>query len=62
MFFDKIPVIQIDDKLNEQFASLISDMQNNPTVEKAKSIDELLFDVYGLTDTERDVIGFIVIQ
>ena len=62
VFFDKIPVIQIDDKLNEQFASLISDMQNNPTVEKAKSIDELLFDVYGLTDTERDVIGFIVIQ
>ena len=62
VFFDKIPVIQIDDKLNEQFASLISDMQNNPTVEKAKSIDELLFDVYGLTDTERDVIGFIEIQ
>ena len=62
VFFDKIPVIQIDDKLNEQFASLISDMQNNPTVEKAKSIDELLFDVYGLTDAERDVIGFIEIQ
>lgn len=62
VFFDKIPIIQIDDKLNEQFASLISDMQNNPTVEKAKSIDELLFDVYGLTDAERDVIGFIEIQ
>ena len=62
VFFDKIPIIQIDDKLKEQFASLISDMQNNPTVEKAKSIDELLFDVYGLTDAERDVIGFIEIQ
>lgn len=62
VFFDKIPIIQIDDKLNEQFASLISDMQNNPTVEKAKSIDELLFDVYGLTDAERAIIGFIEIQ
>ena len=62
VFFDKIPVIQIDDQMNEQFASLISEMQNNPTVEKAKSIDKLLFDVYGLTDAERDVIGFIEIQ
>ena len=62
VFFDKIPVIQIDDQLNEQFVSLISEMQNNPTVEKAKSIDKLLFDVYDLTDAERDVIGFIEIQ
>ena len=62
VFFDKIPVIQIDDLLNERFASLISEMQNDPTVEKAKCIDKLLFDVYGLTDAERDVIGFIEIQ
>ena len=62
VFFDKIPVIQIDDQLNERFASLISEMQNDPTVEKAKYIDKLLFDVYGLTDAERDVIGFIEIQ
>ena len=62
VFFDKIPVIQIDDLLNERFASLISEMQNDPTVEKAKYIDKLLFDVYGLTDAERDVIGFIEIQ
>ena len=62
VFFDKIPVIQIDDQLNERFASLILEMQNNPTVEKAKSIDKLLFDVYGLTDAERAIIGFIEIQ
>ena len=62
VFFDKIPVIQIDDQLNERFASLISEMQNDPTVEKAKYIDKLLFDVYGLTDAERNVIGFIEIQ
>ena len=62
VFFDKIPVIQIDDQLNERFASLILEMHNNPTVEKAKSIDKLLFDVYGLTDAERAIIGFIEIQ
>ena len=62
VFFDKIPVIQIDDQLNERFASLILEIQNNPTVEKAKSIDKLLFDVYGLTDAERAIIGFIEIQ
>ena len=62
VFFDKIPVIQIDDQLNERFASLILEMQNYPTVEKAKSIDKLLFDVYGLTDAERAIIGFIEIQ
>ena len=62
VFFDKIPVIQIDDQLNERFASRILEMQNKPTVEKAKRIDKLLFDVYGLTDAERAIIGFIEIQ
>ena len=62
VFFDKIPVIQIDDQLNERFASLILEMQNNPTVEKAKRIDKLLCDIYGLTDADRAIIGFIEIQ
>ena len=62
VFFDKIPVIQIEDQVNEQFACLVSEMQTNPTVEKAKDIDTLLFNVYGLTDAEREIIGFIEIQ
>ena len=62
VFFDKIPVKQINDTLNEQFALLVSDMQKSPSVTKAKEIDSLLFDVYGLTKDERDVIGFIEIQ
>ena len=62
VFFDKIPIIQIEDQVNEQFACLVSEMQTNPTVEKAKDIDTLLFNVYGLTDAEREIIGFIEIQ
>ncbi len=43
VFFDKIPIILIDDQLNEKFACLISEMQKNPTVERAKSIDNPSF-------------------
>ena len=62
VFFDKIPVKQINDALNEQFALLVSEMQKTPSVARAKVIDKLLFDVYELTEEERDVIGFIEIQ
>ena len=62
VFFDKISVKQINDALNEQFALLVSEMQKTPSVARAKVIDKLLFDVYELTEEERDVIGFIEIQ
>lgn len=38
VFFDKIPVIQIDDQLNERFASLILEMQNNSSFASEKFI------------------------
>ena len=62
VFFDKIPVKQINDALNEQFAILVSEIQKSPSVTKAKAIDKMIFDVYELTEEERDVIGFIEIQ
>ena len=62
VFFDKIPVIQVNDETNEQFASLICKMQETASINVAKQIDQLLFDLYGLTDEERNVIGFIEIQ
>lgn len=62
VFFDKIPVIQVNDETNEQFASLICKMQETASIIVAKQIDQLLFDLYGLTDEERNVIGFIEIQ
>ena len=62
VFFDKIPVKQISDDLNEYFAILVSEMQKSPSVTKAKEIDNLIFDVYALSKEERNVIGFIEIQ
>ena len=62
VFFDKIPVKQISNDLNEHFAILVSEMQKSPSVTKAKEIDKLIFDVYELSKDERDVIGFIEIQ
>ena len=62
VFFDKIPVKQISDDLNEHFAILVSEMQKSPSATKAKEIDKLIFDVYELSKEERDVIGFIEIQ
>jgi len=62
VFFDKIPVKQISDDLNEHFVILVNEMQKSPSVIKAKEIDKLIFDVYELSKEERDVIGFIEIQ
>ena len=62
IFFDKIPVIQIDEKTEKEFLNLVIDIQENYTKEKAIHIDELLFDLYNLTKEEKDVIGYIEIK
>ena len=61
IFFDKIPVIKISDKVNEEFIELISDIQKEYTKEKAIHIDERLFDIYSLSHDERKTIGYIEI-
>ena len=62
IFFDKIPVIVINNQLNELFASKIMEIQSNYTREKAKTIDTMIFDLYELTGKERQAIGYIEIQ
>lgn len=62
IFFDKIPVLQVTDKINNEFTKLIDDIQNEYTKEKAIQIDERLFDLYGLTNEERQTIGFVEIK
>ena len=62
IFFDKIPVIQIDEKTEKEFQKLVTDIQKDYTKEKAIHIDRLLFDLYNLTKEERDVIGYIEIK
>ena len=59
IFFDKIPVLEVDDATDAEFRTLVLDIQNEYSDEKAKAIDQRIFDLYGLTQEERDAIGYI---
>ena len=62
IFFDKIPVFQPDAATENRFQQLVDDIQANYTREKAIKLDEELFDIYGLTEAERNQIGFVEIS
>ena len=62
VFFDKISVLQVDDETNERFIALVEDIQAAYTTQKAKAIDALLFELYGLSEEDREVIGFVEIK
>lgn len=62
IFFDKIPVIKVNDEIEFEFAFLVNDIQKEYTKEKAIHIDERLFDIYSLSQEERKTIGFIEIS
>ena len=59
IFFDKIPVIEVDDTTDAEFRTLVLDIQNNYSDEKAIAIDKRILDLYDLTQEERDAIGYI---
>lgn len=59
IFFDKIPVLEVSDDMDAEFRELVLDIQREYTDEKAKAIDQRIFDLYGLTQEERDAIGYI---
>ena len=61
IFFDKIPVMQIDFSTNELFLKQLLDIQNEYTKSKAVAIDTMIFDLYGLSKEERELIGFVEI-
>ena len=62
IFFDKISVIKVSDEINNDFKREVTNLQSNYTQEKATTIDRMLFDLYGLTEEERKVIGYIEIK
>ena len=62
IFFDKIPVFEPDHKTEAQFRTLVEDIQQEFTEEKAKHIDQLIFDLYNLTEKERLTIGYFEIK
>ena len=61
IFFDKIPILEVSDEVNDLFVPLVQDIQTAYTIQKAKSIDSMLFELYDLTPQERETIGFIEI-
>ena len=62
IFFDKIPVRDVTDSVNNEFKSLILDIQADYSTAKQIAIDEKIFDLYNLSQDERDIIGFIEIK
>lgn len=67
VFFDKIPVLKVNDDINNKFESLVLQIQRlkiekKPTMDLEKQIEEMIFDLYGLSTEERTKIGFIEIE
>ena len=62
IFFDKIPVKEVNDKIEKAFAEMIEDIQTHFTKEKAQRIDKKIFELYGISDTEQKAIGYIEIE
>ena len=62
IFFDKIPVLKVDDSTNKLFEELLLDIQIEYTRAKAIHIDNIIFDMYNLTIEERNTIGFVEIE
>ena len=61
IFFDKIPVYEVNETQNLIFQDAVEDIQKEYNKQKAQRIDSMLFDLYGLTAEERKVIGFVEI-
>ena len=62
IFFDKIPVIQVDFPTNGLFEERLLDIQKEYTKSKAIEIDTMIFDLYNLSKEERELIGFVEIE
>jgi hypothetical protein len=67
IFFDKIPVLQIDIDTDNIFKEKINHLQqlkqnHLPTKGIEIEIDNIIFDLYALTTEEKEEIGFIEIQ
>jgi len=65
IFFDKIPVLQPNKHVNDKIEEMVLKIQKKDaenTRELEKNVDNLIFDLYGLSKDERDTIGFIEIK
>ena len=66
VFFDKIPVLQVNNKINNLFETKIIELQikkekNLDTKDEEIEIDNMIFELYQLSEKERNTIGYIEI-
>ena len=59
IFMDDIPVMEVSDDEETRFLTLVEAAQKNISKEKLLEIDNAIFDLYQLTNEEREYIGFI---
>ena len=62
IFFDKIPVMKVSESINNKVKTMLLDIQKEYTKSKAIAIDTMIFDLYDLSDEERELIGFVEIE
>ncbi|UFH34529.1 DUF7149 domain-containing protein [Flavobacterium acetivorans] len=67
IFFDKIPVIKVNDECNQTFKNIIIEIEklkkeNISTISLEKEIDYMIFRLYNLTEHEINKIGYISIS
>ena len=59
IFMDEIPVMKVNDDEEARFLMIVEATQKNLSKEKLLEIDNAIFNLYQLTEEERDYIGFI---
>ncbi|WP_205941148.1 TaqI-like C-terminal specificity domain-containing protein, partial [Albibacterium indicum] len=67
IFLDKIPIMEVSEFVNFEFKKLVGSIQRISSDEESSKrvaiqIDQRIFDLYNLTDSERQEIGFIEIR
>ena len=67
IFFDRIPVLQITEKLNMRFEEIIKAVHTEKEKQTSTrslevEIDEMIFSLYSLSEEEKQKIGFIEIR
>ena len=62
IFFDKIPIMKVNQSTEAMFATIVGDIQRNFSIERVLQLDKLIFELYGLTEEEQQVIGYIEIR
>ena len=62
IFFERIPVLQPTKEMEFLFQKLVNDIQKSYTIDKAKHIDQLIFELYQLTPEEKELIGYVEIK